>query len=128
MTPRCNTPSSPSPRGLRTTGDAARRDVPSAASGAAAQGVDWTLTGGEAKKADVKKLPAYAGAVVDGGYTLYRIDKVDVPAQINVEQRKGLQREYGAIVAQQDLAAYLTALRQRYKIDINKSALETRER
>lgn len=50
-------------------------------------------------KADVKKLPAYAGAVVDGGYTLYRIDKVDVPAQINVEQRKGLQREYGAIRA-----------------------------
>ncbi len=77
-------------------------------------------------KADVKKLPAYAGAVVDGGYTLYRIDKVDVPAQINVDQRKGLQREYGAIVAQQDLAAYLTALRQRYKIDINHTALESK--
>ena len=32
-----------------------------AASGAAAQGVDWTLTGGEAKKADVKKLGVIAG-------------------------------------------------------------------
>ena len=32
-----------------------------AASGAAAQGVDWTLTGGEAKKGDVKKLGVIAG-------------------------------------------------------------------
>ena len=32
-----------------------------AVGGAAAQGVDWTLTGGEAKKGDVKKLGVIAG-------------------------------------------------------------------
>jgi hypothetical protein len=36
-----------------------------------------------------------------------------------------LQREYGTIVGQEDFAAYLSGLRPRYKIDINKSALES---
>lgn len=79
-------------------------------------------------KADVQKLPAYAGALVNGGYVLYRVDKVDVPAQVDVDKRKGLQREYAAIVAQQDLSAYLSGLRLRYKISINSAALEAKER
>ena len=43
-------------------------------------------------------------------------------------KRKKFQSEYGEIIAQQDLSAYLSGLRLRYKIDINKSALESRER
>ena len=77
-------------------------------------------------KADVKKLPAYAGATVGGGYVLYRVEKVDTPAQLDADKLKGLQREYSAIVAQQDLAAYLSGLRLRYKIDINAAALEAK--
>ena len=57
---------------------------------------------------------------------LYQIVKVSQPEKVDGDKLKGLQREYGAIVAQQDLAAYLTALRQRYKIDINHTALESK--
>ncbi|SBT10200.1 PpiC-type peptidyl-prolyl cis-trans isomerase [Candidatus Accumulibacter aalborgensis] len=79
--------------------------------------------------ADVQKLPAYVGAEVDGGnYMLYKIVKVSHPESVDDGRRKALQREYGTTLAQQDFAAYLAGLRQRYKININKSALESKER
>ena len=79
-------------------------------------------------KTDVEKLPAYVGSGVDGNYMLYKIVKVNRPETLDADKRKGLQSEYGAIVAQEDLAAYLAGLRTRYKIDINKTALESKER
>ena len=79
-------------------------------------------------KAEVQKLPTFVGASVGGSYMLYKIVKVSQPEKVDAEKRKGLQREYGSIVAQQDLSAYLTGLRQRYKITINKAALEAKER
>jgi peptidyl-prolyl cis-trans isomerase D len=79
-------------------------------------------------KADVGKLPAYVGADVGGGYMLYKIVKVNRPEKLDEEKRKGLRAEYGSIVAQEDLAAYLAGLRARYKIEVNKAALESKER
>ena len=79
-------------------------------------------------QAGVDKLPAYVGTTVDGSYVLYKIVKVSVPDKIDADQRRALQREYGAIVAQEDLAAYLAGLRARYKVIVNRAALETRER
>ena len=79
-------------------------------------------------KADVKTLPAYVGAAVNGNYMLYQIVKVSQPEKLDADKLKGLQREYGAIVAQQDLSAYLADLRLRYKIVTNKAALEAKER
>ncbi|MFZ4539325.1 SurA N-terminal domain-containing protein [Propionivibrio sp.] len=79
-------------------------------------------------KADVQKLPAYVGVGVGGSYMLYKIGKVTQPEKIDDAKRKGLQSEYAAIVAQEDLSAYLAGLRKRYKININNAALETRER
>ncbi|WP_301101120.1 SurA N-terminal domain-containing protein [Propionivibrio sp.] len=79
-------------------------------------------------KADVQKLPTYVGAGVDGSYMLYKIVKVSQPEQVDADKRKGLQSEYASIVAQEDLSAYLSSLRQRYKLNINKAALESRER
>lgn len=79
-------------------------------------------------KADVKTLPAYVGATVNGNYMLYQIVKVSQPEKVDGDKLKGLQREYGGIVAQQDLSAYLADLRLRYKININKTALEAKER
>jgi len=79
-------------------------------------------------KTDVDKLPAYVGAEADGSYMLYKIVKVSEPDKIDADQRRALQREYGAIVAQEDLAAYLAGLRTRYKVVINKSALEAKDR
>jgi peptidyl-prolyl cis-trans isomerase D len=80
-------------------------------------------------QADVKKLPVYVGAEVGGGnYMLYKIIAVSHPEKIDDNRRQALQREYGTIVGQEDFAAYVTGLRQQYKIDINKSALEGGER
>ena len=79
-------------------------------------------------KAEVQKLPAYAGASVGGAYVLYKIVKVNAPEKLDETRRNALQNEYAHILAQEELSAYLNALRARYKIDINKAALESRER
>ena len=79
-------------------------------------------------KADVQKLPAYVGAELGGSYVIYKITKVTQPTTLDEAKRKSLRDEYTAIVAQQDAAAYLSSLRQRYKIEINTSLLESRER
>ena len=79
-------------------------------------------------KADTQKLPAYAGTDVDGTYTIYKILKVNQAEKIDADKLKGLQAEYASIVAQEDLAAYLSSLRLRYKININNAALESKER
>jgi peptidyl-prolyl cis-trans isomerase D len=81
-------------------------------------------------KADVQKLPAYVGvgSGIGGNYVLYKIVKVSQPENPDVAKRKQFQNEYGQIISQQDLSAYLSGLRLRYKIDINKAALESRDR
>lgn len=79
-------------------------------------------------KADVQKLPAYVGVEAGGGYMLYKIMKVGQPEKADANALKVLQREYSTMAAQEDFAAYLSALRSRYKIEINKSALEAKER
>jgi peptidyl-prolyl cis-trans isomerase D len=80
-------------------------------------------------KADVQKLPAYVGVEMSGGnYMLYKIMKVTQPEKIDENKRKVLQRDYSTMAAQEDFAAYLAGLRMRYKIEINKTALETKDR
>ncbi len=80
-------------------------------------------------KADVRKLPAYVGdEAIGGSYVLYRIAKVSHPDIVDDNRRNALQRQYDSILAQEDFAAYLANLRLRYKVDINKSALENKER
>ncbi len=79
-------------------------------------------------KADVQKLPAYVGVSTGDVYALYKITKVSQPETIDENQLKSLRAEYGSIVAQEDLSAYLSSLRSRYKIDVNKAALEPRDR
>lgn len=79
-------------------------------------------------KADVQTLPAYVGVTTGEVYSLYKITKVSQPETIDENQLKALRTEYASIIAQEDLSAYLSSLRSRYKIDINKAALEPRER
>ena len=50
------------------------------------------------------------------------------PEKLDEEQRKALQQELASILAQEDLSAYLNALRARYRVEINKTALESKER
>lgn len=79
-------------------------------------------------KANVEKLPTYVGASMDGAYVLYKIAKVTPPENLDEGQRKALQQEFASILAQEDLSAYLNALRTRYRVEINKTALESKER
>ena len=80
-------------------------------------------------RADVQKLPTYVGTEVAGGtYVLYQISKVSQPAVVDEKRREALQREYSTVLGQEDFAAYLSGLRSRYKIDINKSALDSKQR
>lgn len=78
----------------------------------------------------VDKLPAYVGYGEggNGSYSLYKISKVKNPELLEEGKSKALRREYSAILGQEDFAAYLAGLRGRYKIDINRSALEAKER
>ena len=80
-------------------------------------------------RADVQKLPAYVGTeVADGSYVLYQIIKASQPERADGNRRQALQREYSTILGQENFAAYLAGLRTRYKIDINKSALDSKGR
>lgn len=79
-------------------------------------------------RADAQKLPAYVGVAVGGGYSLFKISQVTQPEKIDPKQLEALRNQYTEIVAQEDLSAYLSSLRARYKIDVNKSLLENRER
>jgi len=79
-------------------------------------------------KADVQKLPAYVGSELGESYVIYKIIKVAQPEKLDEAKRKSLRDEYTTIVAQQDVAAYMASLRQRYKIEINTGLLESRER
>ncbi|MYM67416.1 peptidylprolyl isomerase [Pseudoduganella sp. FT55W] len=72
-------------------------------------------------KADTSKLPAYVGVDVPGmGYGVYRIGKVQQPAQLNEEQRKSEAEQIGNIIAQQEMAQYVELLKQKAKVKILK--------
>lgn len=80
--------------------------------------------------ADAAGLPAYVGAELpdNGGFTLFKIVAVKPAEKLDGERRRALQGNYASLIAQQEFAGYLAALRQRYKVSINKAALETAER
>ncbi len=70
-------------------------------------------------KADVTKLPAYIGVDVPGmGYGVYRIGKVNQPAQPDLARRKGEQEQISAVVAQQEVYNYVNALKVKAKSKI----------
>ena len=82
-------------------------------------------------KADVAKLPAYAGLPApDGGYSIYRIVKVQPFVAGATEDPRGqmLRQQYARVLAEEDLDAWMKALRLRYPVEINQKALETKER
>ena len=76
---------------------------------------------------DAGKLPAYAGVELPGsGYALYRLNRVDAGAALDEQSRKALQGQLDGFSAQEELRLYLVALRNRYKVEINQAALESK--
>lgn len=78
-------------------------------------------------KAGTEKLPSYAGASNDSDYLIYKISKASLPEKSDEAARKALKAEYSSILSQEDMSAYLSSLRQRYKVTINTAALEVKQ-
>ena len=67
-------------------------------------------------KADVTKLPAYVGVDVPGvGFGVYRIGKVSQPAKPDLERRASETAQINSAVAQQEMFAYIEALKTKAK-------------
>jgi len=80
-------------------------------------------------KADVSKLPAYAGVELPGiGYALYKVAKVEAGDKLDDARRLAVVRQLGSLQSQEDVQLYLAALRNRYKVEVNKTALESKDR
>ncbi|UCV01645.1 SurA N-terminal domain-containing protein [Dechloromonas denitrificans] len=78
---------------------------------------------------DAAKLPAYAGVELPGsGYALFKLSKVNAGEKIDDAKQRAMLDQLGKMGAQEDVRLYLAALRGRYKVEINKAALETKEK
>ncbi|MDI6747798.1 MAG: SurA N-terminal domain-containing protein [Rhodocyclaceae bacterium] len=82
-------------------------------------------------RADVAKLPAYAGAEIPGGaYAIYRIGAVKKYAASGVGGEapavRTLRQNYEQTLAEQELMAWIDVLRARHEVTINKTLLEAR--
>lgn len=72
-------------------------------------------------RADASTLPAYVGVDIgDQGYAVYRITKVTQPATVDAARRKAEQQQIASALAQQELFAYLEALKKKAKVEITK--------
>ncbi len=75
------------------------------------------------------KLPSYAGVEIRGtGYMLYRLNKVEAGEKLDDVRRQGLLGQLRTLAAQEDMQMYVSALRSRYKVEINEKALNSSDR
>jgi peptidyl-prolyl cis-trans isomerase D len=78
-------------------------------------------------KMDAAKLPAYAGVELPGsGYLLVKLAAVDAGPPLDAARKQALVGQLATLEAQEEVKGYLAALRARYKVEINKAALEAR--
>ncbi len=70
-------------------------------------------------KADVSRLPAYAGVVnAQGGYSLIRISTVVEPEMDDEEKRTDFRKQLQQMVVQEEMSSYLAGLRERYDVRV----------
>lgn len=75
--------------------------------------------------ASATKLPAFAGVKQDGGsYVLYRIDKVIPATAPSAAERSQLSGLIGEMSANAQVASYLEALREKYKVTLSQQPAE----
>lgn len=76
-------------------------------------------------KLDTGKLPAFTGVEIPAaGYALYKLVKVGPGDKIDDERRQAVLGQLGQMATQEEMQAYLSALKARYKVQIDKAALE----
>jgi peptidyl-prolyl cis-trans isomerase D len=102
----------------RKTGDAAGFGETKTISRAKPEGINPTAFAA-VMKADAAKLPAYVGVEVPGaGYAVYRIAKVGQPAEQDKARHEQESQRIGQVVATQEMAAYVEALKQKAKVKV----------
>ena len=80
-------------------------------------------------KLDVAKLPAYTGVELPGsGYALFKLNKVDAGEKLDAARQQAMLKQLGNLGAQEEMRLYLDALRSRYKVVINESVLESKDK
>jgi len=106
---------------LKETGDAAGFSEAKPISRVKRQGVHPAVLAA-VLKADTTKLPAYVGVEFPlQGYGIYRITKVTVPPPDKARRQAEMQ-QIGGIMSQQEMIAYVNALKERAKAEILKPA------
>jgi peptidyl-prolyl cis-trans isomerase D len=80
-------------------------------------------------KAAVAKLPAYVGVATPAGYSLFRIAAVKpfVAAGEEKPQTQALRGQYGRLVAEEEMMAWMATLKAKFPVEINQAAIETKQ-
>ena len=72
-------------------------------------------------KADTSKLPAYVGVELPAlGYGIYRVGKVQQPAEVDAARRQQEKDQISGILAQQEMYDYVEYLKHKAKVKIVK--------
>ena len=78
---------------------------------------------------ETAKLPAFAGVELPGsGFALFRLNKVEAGEALDEARKQALLGQLASLEMQEEVQSYLAALRSRYKVEINKAALEAKEK
>ncbi len=78
---------------------------------------------------EAAKLPAFAGVELPGsGYALFRLNKVETGEALDEARKQAMLRQLATLEMQEEVQSYLAALRARYKVEINKAALEAKDK
>jgi peptidyl-prolyl cis-trans isomerase D len=82
---------------------------------------------GAIMKADTTKLPALVGVDLQGkGYSIYRINKVALPATVDAARRTAEQAQIANLLAQEEMLAFIDVLKQRAQVKILPAAASSR--
>ncbi len=80
-------------------------------------------------KMDAGKLPTYTGTELPGtGYALFKLVKVEAGEKLDDARRQAMLRQVNTMAVQEEVQAYLSALRTRYKVEIHQSVLEQKDK
>lgn len=80
-------------------------------------------------KLDSGKLPGYTGVEMPAtGYSLFKLTKVDAGENLDAQRRQAMLGQLDKLAMQEEVQTYLAALRTRYKVEINKAALEVKDK
>jgi peptidyl-prolyl cis-trans isomerase D len=80
-------------------------------------------------KADIGKLPAYAGVEnAQGGFVLLKVTRVVDSETVDIARRKAVSEELRQVLGQEELNAYVASLKLKADVKVQQDRLEKKER